>query len=193
MADRFGVFSGEPLAQWLTAPSGGRMMKLLEAFTFTEARTGRLWSAPAGFVVDGASIPRALWSIVGSPYTGNYRRASIVHDKACVDFPTDGPERKAADVMFQAACRAGGCGAFQASILYAGVRIGSSWAKEKGLTQRDEANEVWLETPPEDRELQERFRALGRDLQVQEKRFVEDDPEAAVQRVDDALTRHGFG
>jgi hypothetical protein len=33
-----------------------------------------------GLWTDGASIPKVLWSIVGSPLTGKYVRASIVHD-----------------------------------------------------------------------------------------------------------------
>ena len=36
---------------------------------------------PYMFVTDGASIPRYLWSIVGSPWTGNYPQAAVVHDK----------------------------------------------------------------------------------------------------------------
>lgn len=190
MDERFGVFSGEPATQWLTAPDGGRLMKLMEDFSFTEAKTGRIWRAPKSLNIDGASIPRALWSIVGSPFTGNYRRASIVHDQACLDFPTDGPERKAADIMFEAACRAGGCGALQAKVLYAGVRIGSTWAKQH-LVARDESNEIWLETPPEDLQLQARFRALGLELQAQET-FMEEEPEEAVATVDALLIAHGF-
>jgi hypothetical protein len=34
-------------------------------------------------VINGASIPRLLWSIVGSPFVGDYRRASVLHDAAC--------------------------------------------------------------------------------------------------------------
>ena len=35
---------------------------------------------PAGFVSDGASIPKIAWSIVGGPWTGKYRNAAVVHD-----------------------------------------------------------------------------------------------------------------
>ncbi len=75
-----GRFSGEPDARWLSDKHGAdRTMKLLTAFWFRDPKK-KQWDAPAGSVVDGASIPRALWSIVGSPYTGCYRRGSIVHD-----------------------------------------------------------------------------------------------------------------
>ena len=33
-----------------------------------------------GFDFDGASIPKPLWSIIGSPFTGNYVRAALFHD-----------------------------------------------------------------------------------------------------------------
>lgn len=119
-----GSFSSNPKTEWLTDPDAeDRNMKLLEDFSYTDPDE-KVWLAPKGSVVNGASIPRPLWSTVGSPYSDDYRRASIVHDVACdsADIP-----RKDADVMFFHACRAGGCGSVQARILYAGVRIGA-WA-----------------------------------------------------------------
>jgi hypothetical protein len=86
---------------------------------------GKLWAAPAGTVVDGASIPRILWAIVGSPYTGDYRRASIVHDKATEDPALPAKKRKAADRMYYHACLFGGCRKWEAIVQYLGVRIGA--------------------------------------------------------------------
>ncbi|MGZ8289067.1 MAG: DUF1353 domain-containing protein [Telluria sp.] len=59
---------------------------------------------------------------MGSPYTGGYRRAAVVHDVALGD-----PQvvRAEADEMYFHACLAGGCPASQAKMLYAGVRLGS--------------------------------------------------------------------
>src|SRR4029077_19182020 len=79
-----GEFSGQPEAVWLTEDgTEDRNMEILREFLFTDPSSTK-WIAPAGSVVDGASIPRALWTIVGSPYTGDYRRASVVHDVACL-------------------------------------------------------------------------------------------------------------
>ena len=75
--------------------------------------------------MDGASIPRPLWSLVGAPYVGDYRRASIVHDYAVNKAAGDPDRRLAADRMFYHACREGGCSIWQATILYLGVRIGA--------------------------------------------------------------------
>ena len=106
----YGTFSGNPKTEWLADTLGvDRDMQLLEDFAFTDPN-GRVWPAPKGAVVNGASIPRPLWSAVGSPYTDDYRRASVVHDVAC---NTPSVPRKEADVMFFFACRAGGCSASQ--------------------------------------------------------------------------------
>jgi hypothetical protein len=99
-------------------------MRLLADFSFTDP-DGREWRTPAAYVIDGASIPKALWTLVGSPYTGDYRRASVVHDKACDDAGGDSAARRTADRMFYHACRAGGCSVAEATLLYIGVRIGA--------------------------------------------------------------------
>src|SRR5262245_3523999 len=121
-----GEFSGEPETTWLTEEgTPDRRMRVLTDFSFTDPKS-KVWPAPMGSLVDGASIPRALWTLVGSPYTGDYRRASIVHDVACDDAGTDKKKRRAADRMFFHACRAGGCSIWQSIILYLGVRVGAA-------------------------------------------------------------------
>ncbi|UUZ48363.1 DUF1353 domain-containing protein [Massilia sp. B-10] len=97
-----GVFSGNPKTEWLSDQGGDRDMRMLEAFWYIDPN-GRRWDAPAGTVVNGASIPRTLWSTVGSPYTGDYRRAALVHDAAV---GSSGVLRADADTMFYFACLA---------------------------------------------------------------------------------------
>lgn len=41
------------------------------------------WECCAGNVVDGASIPKWAWSIVGAPYSGKYRLSASIHDMYC--------------------------------------------------------------------------------------------------------------
>jgi uncharacterized protein DUF1353 len=121
-----GKFSGEPEAVWLTQEgTPDRRMRILQDFSFTDPAS-KIWPAPAGSLVDGASIPRALWTVVGSPYTGDYRRASIVHDVACDEAVGNKKKRRAADRMFFHACRAGGCSIWEATVLYLGVRVGAA-------------------------------------------------------------------
>jgi hypothetical protein len=131
-----GEFSGEPTAVWLTEVTDDRQMQLVDSFWFLDP-DGKRWSADAGRTVDGASIPRALWTLVGSPYTGDYRRASTVHDVACDDAGDDAERRRAADRMFFHACRAGGCSTRRSIILYIGVRIGAALPDVPAWRQAD--------------------------------------------------------
>lgn len=73
-------FTNTVKAEWL--PDGRRML-ILEDVSFVDV-TGKEWLAPAGSVVDGASVPRFFWRIIGSPFVGKYRRASVIHDVYCV-------------------------------------------------------------------------------------------------------------
>ena len=123
-----GTFSGEPEVVWLTEDgTPDRSVRLLKPLSFTDPKNEE-WKAPVDAVVDGASIPRALWTIVGSPYTGDYRRASVVHDVACGEAGGDKKKRRKADRMFFHACRAGGCSIWQSILLYLGVRVGAAAA-----------------------------------------------------------------
>jgi hypothetical protein len=119
MMGSHGEFSADPRAIWLTEEEPDRRMQLLSEFWFRDP-DGRTWEAPLNYRIDGASIPRALWTLVGSPYTGDYRRASVVHDKACDDAKGNNAARREADRMFYHACRAGGCGVKEATLLYIG-------------------------------------------------------------------------
>jgi hypothetical protein len=162
-----GKFSGNPKTEWLVDHNGkDRNMKLLEDFFYTDPQ-GKVWNAPAESEINGASIPRALWSTVGSPYTDDYRRASIVHDVAC-DAATSAQDRKKADVMFYHACLAGGCDSLQAAVLYAGVRIGA-WAAQN-LPQRavtgDSTQLLKMVTkmPIDDHFIQEKLKNITNDI-----------------------------
>ena len=126
-----GHFSENPQTEWITNPvEPDRDMKLLRDFSYTDPQ-GKVWKAPAGSEINGASIPRPLWSTVGSPYTDDYRNASIVHDVA-----VGVVNRKTADKMFYYACLAGGCSKPQARLLYLGVRIGSWGTEKKGFWEK---------------------------------------------------------
>ena len=68
-----GEFSGTPKLEFFDTPGvPNRNVRVIDDFTFTEAANGTVWAAPSGSIIDGASIPRVLWSLVGSPITGDY-------------------------------------------------------------------------------------------------------------------------
>ena len=53
-------------------------MLLLSDFIYTI--NGVLYYIPAGFIWDGASIPRPFWEIIGSPTEPKFWAFSLVHD-----------------------------------------------------------------------------------------------------------------
>ena len=119
---QFGTFIGEVVAKWDT---NGRTMTLMEPFAYIDP-DGRRWNAPKGAQIDGASIPRIAWSIIGGPFEGQYRAASVIHDVACVERQQDW--RKVHRAFFTG-MRAGGVAQTQAKIMFAAVyHFGPRWA-----------------------------------------------------------------
>lgn len=126
----FGRFDGDFVGRFI----GGQTAVVERPLSFVDP-TGETWTAPAGIEVNGASIPRALWTIVGSPFAGDYLRASVVHDHYCVTM-----ERNWRDthLAFYYGCRADGLSQTFANLLYAGVmRFGPRWRPGRGLTAAD--------------------------------------------------------
>ena len=125
-----GKFEGVVVAKWLQHSGNDRDMELLEDFVYVDP-DGKRWLAPSGSVVNGASIPEPLWNIIGSPFVGDYRRASVIHDVACVE--KEEPH-KAVHLMFYHAMRADQVGWVQANIMYQAVkRFGPRW----NIAERD--------------------------------------------------------
>jgi Protein of unknown function (DUF1353) len=60
----------------------GRRMQLVQPFGFLDENQIR-WPVPSGTKVDGASIPKVLWPLIGGPFEGKYRYASVIHDYYC--------------------------------------------------------------------------------------------------------------
>jgi len=58
--------------------------------------TGEIITVPVGFITDGASIPKFVWSITGGPW-GEYLYAAIPHDYL---YYTKKMTRKGADKVF---------------------------------------------------------------------------------------------
>jgi hypothetical protein len=75
----YGKYNGSVKTEWL---KDGRKMRLLKSITYIDPK-GIKWIAPVGLEVDGTSIPQFFWSLVGGPYEGKYRDASVIHDAAC--------------------------------------------------------------------------------------------------------------
>lgn len=143
--NKWGYYSGSPETRW---DSDGRTMTLLNELRYTDPK-GVVWIAPAGSVVDGASIPRSLWTFMGGPFEGKYRNASVLHDVAYdrKDRPWD-----AVDRMFYNAMRCSGVGAVEAGTMYYSLlKFGHHWKveirKAKRVKPRDRARMEAEEEP----------------------------------------------
>jgi hypothetical protein len=99
-------------------------MKLLQTLQYIDPACN-VWEAPKESVVDGASIPQFAWSIIGGPFEGKYRNASVIHDVAC-DQKTKPWE--AVHEVFYNAMIASGVSIVTAKIMYAAVyHFGPRW------------------------------------------------------------------
>ncbi|HWL54266.1 MAG TPA: DUF1353 domain-containing protein [Chthoniobacteraceae bacterium] len=116
---------------------------------------GRIYRivVPAGFICDGASVPRFLWTLIGATPDGLNRAAALVHDFiyrnsgvlpngsfweeapggrliALIDMPWT---RVQADKLFARILREAGVPRLRRRLMYRGVRLGGwmSWHKRK--------------------------------------------------------------
>ena len=126
--NKWGHYSGYVEARW---ENDGRNMVLLSELRYTDPE-GMVWTAPAGSEVDGASIPRTLWSIMGGPFEGKYRNASVLHDVA---YEQHNRPWQACDRMFYNAMRCSGVSAVEAGTMYYSLRkFGRHWIFESSST-----------------------------------------------------------
>lgn len=135
-------FTGRVVTEWLSLPpKNNRKMMLTEDFSFTDS-TGKEWIAPIGTVTNGISYPQyrknqSLWRnllfTIGSvpikvmnwcPFTGNARRAAVIHDRYCVT-QTESPE--ATHKMFYEAMAEDLTPRWQADIMYWAVKTFKKW------------------------------------------------------------------
>lgn len=99
-------------------------MTLISELRYTDPQ-GMVWIAPVGSEVDGASIPRSLWSVMGGPFEGRYRNASILHDVA---YDQHNRPWRDCDRMFYNAMRCSGVSVVEAkSMYYALLKFGHHW------------------------------------------------------------------
>lgn len=106
----------------------GRSVRTKTNFGFTDSK-GYKWEVPSGTELNGAGIPNALWSVVGSPFSGKYRKAAIIHEHAI-----NIRERPYQDVhrMFYEAMIASEVDEPTAKTLYAAVlNFGPRWSETK--------------------------------------------------------------
>ena len=107
-------------------PLEGSDYELAQDFHFPAKAGG--WEAVVrvrpGFRTDGASIPRLLWRVFGSPYDPDIIAAAIGHDAL---YRGRILPRRDADAAFLRMMEAGGVGKLKRRLVWAGVRL-FGWA-----------------------------------------------------------------
>lgn len=105
-----------------------RLWSLLEPLVWEAdyLGSGKVVRVPAGFITDGASVPRVLWALL--PPTGSYMRAAALHDYLLWRLKRGEPNshvptRREADRQFHLAMLAIGVNRLVAFVMWAGVRL----------------------------------------------------------------------
>ncbi len=120
-AQKVGRFDGELVLKVLP---NGRDMELVRPFSYVDSHNV-IWPVPAGTRVDGASIPTVFWSLIGAPYTGKFREASVIHDYYCAARTR---HWKAVHKVFLDGMLTRGVDKAQAQLMYLAVyRFGPRW------------------------------------------------------------------
>ena len=116
-------FMSDPIIR--AQASDYRRFQLCEALTYEDDFWGRITVKP-GASTDGASIPRLLWTLVGSPLSDSrVLRAAIIHDQLYCTLGLDGKlSRESCDAVFKRALIAAGVPKYRSCIYWAGVRTG---------------------------------------------------------------------
>jgi hypothetical protein len=111
---------------------GERTVILTEEFSArTDIGTIRV---PKGFVSDGASVPRSVYSIIGHPF-GKYLESAIIHDYLYRDETEFDASRAEADSIFLELMKAQGIGFSKRWAMYLAVRSGGwlSFKKRRAM------------------------------------------------------------
>jgi hypothetical protein len=129
-------FTNTVKVEWIKGEP--RKMRLLEEISFMDSN-GKMWTAPAGSIIDGASIPKFFWRLIGSPFVGKFREASVIHDVYC---QTKSAPHADVHNMFHEAMRCNGVSKKKALVMYLAVVTGGpKWGKY-GYVDTDEHDHI---------------------------------------------------
>jgi hypothetical protein len=118
-----GSFKGRVVVEWLDDPFVPTM-RLVEPFAYQQAK-GRTWEVPGGHVLKGRGMPPLFRDLIGQPFYGGFRKASIVYDHATQEMKQPWDE---AQLMFLEASMAEGVNEPEAKAMYMLLRAqGSRW------------------------------------------------------------------
>jgi hypothetical protein len=118
-----GGFEGRVVVEWLDDPFVPSM-RTVEDFGFRQ-KTGKVWKVARGQVFDARGLPPLFGDLVGPPYAGGFRKASMVYESATQTMTEKWDE---AQRMFFEAAVAEGVAPLDAKAMYLVLVLqGSRW------------------------------------------------------------------
>jgi len=103
---------------------GSKYWKTTKELIYVTTLENRI-TIPVGFETDGASIPRALWSVIGHPFNGKHVRAATLHDYL---YRTQKFSKAKCDKLFLEAMDADDVSWLRRHLMYWGVKFFGSAA-----------------------------------------------------------------
>ena len=107
--------------------NSGKNRVILEDYTYENDKY--IITVKAGFNTDGASIPKAFWSILSSPFDGAVTYGAVIHDGLYTKMQLP---RKECDKLLREMAIEKGYNKIKAFLVYYSVRLfgGSHWKKD---------------------------------------------------------------
>ena len=118
-----GSFEGRVVVEWLDDPFVPTM-RLVRSFAYREPQ-GKVWAVPQGHIIKGRGMPPLFRHLIGQPFYGSFRKASIIYDHATQEMKEPWDQ---AQLMFLEASMAEGVNESEAKAMYMLLRAqGSRW------------------------------------------------------------------
>jgi len=107
--------------------NSGKNRVILEDYTYENDKY--IITVKAGFNTDGASIPKAFWSVLSSPFDGALVYGAMIHDGLYTKMQLP---RKECDKLLREMALEKGYNKIKAFLVYYAVRMfgGSHWKKD---------------------------------------------------------------
>lgn len=121
------AFPDTPTFRHAGVKNGSMILQMIERFRYLSTVHGEI-EVPAGFITDGASVPRIFWGVL-SPF-GDYFGAALIHD--FLYSPNNRRfDRRTCDAIFLQAMTDAGVPWLRRRVIHRAVRVGG-WASFRG-------------------------------------------------------------
>ena len=117
----------------------GRKYEVAEPFQYV-SKAGRLFTVPMGFITDGGSVPRLMWTLY-PPFGSDCDEAYVLHDYIYAHAEALTMNRGEGDALMREVMDVKGFRKTGRGVLWLGVRLGGwkAWGKHRNAAKTPEA------------------------------------------------------